>query len=102
MQVDFQRTGGAFGPPQRRSWTVDTADLAPEEALEMMRLVRSALIRKASKDAAPPRDLPRRYQYAITVEQDGQKHRVRISEVDLSDALRALVNWLSQRATHSG
>ena len=102
MQVDFQRTGGAFGPPQRRSWTVDTADLAPEEAQELMALVQSSGILNASEDAAAPRDVPRRYQYAITVEQDGQKHRVRISEVDLSDALRALVNWLSQRATHSG
>jgi hypothetical protein len=53
-------------------------------------------------EGAAPREVPRRYQYAITVEQDGQTHRVRISEVDLSDALRALVNWLSQRATHAG
>lgn len=102
MRVDFQRTGGAFGPPQRRSYTVDTADLTPDEAQELVALVQSSGILSASEEAAAPRDVPRRYQYAITVEQDGQTHRVRISEVDLSEALRALVHWLSQRATPSG
>jgi len=102
MRVDFQRTGGAFGPPQRRSCTVDTTDLAPNEAQELMSLVQSSGILTAGEDAAAPRDVPRRYHYSITVEQDGQKHSVRISAVDLSDALRALANWLSKRATHPG
>ena len=101
MRVDFQRTGGAFGLPQRRSCTVDTADLAPDEAQELVALVQSSGILSASEEAAAPRDVPRRYQYTITVEQDGQIHRVRISEVDLSEALRALIHWLSQRATLS-
>jgi hypothetical protein len=102
MRVDFQRTGGAFGPPQRRSYTVDTADLAPDEAQALTALVQASGILAAGEDAAAPRAVPGRYTYRITVEQDGQRHCVRVSEVDLTDTLRPLVDWLSQRATASG
>ena len=99
MRVDFQRTGGAFGPPQRRSYTVDTADLRPDEAQELTSLVQSSGILAVGEDAPAPQDVPRRYYYRITVEKDGQRHRVRVSEADFTTALRPLVDWLSQRGT---
>jgi hypothetical protein len=101
MRVEFQRTGGAFGPPQQRSYTIDTVDLAPEEAQALTALVQSSGILVAGEEATVPRDVPRRYRYRITVEQDGQNHRVHVSEADLPNALRPLVNWLSQRAIHT-
>lgn len=102
MRIEFQRSGGAFAPAQRRAYAIDTADLSQDEARELTTVVNSSGILDAPEDSPSPPASPDRFYYKIQVEEGGRNHTLRVSEVNMPEQLRPLINWLKQRATPGG
>lgn len=92
MRISFERTGGFAGIS--RTTTVDTATLPPEEANQLRQLVEAADFFHLPATITPPTPQPDRFQYQLTVEENGQQHTVRVSEQAAPDALRRLLEWL--------
>lgn len=104
MRIRFDRAGGFAAPAMRRSLTVDTEELAADEAEELLALVRRADIPDAaghqSAEASGPR--PDALHYRVIVEDGDDSHTVVASDADMPQTLRPLVQWLSERSTPPG
>ena len=96
MRISFERTGGFAG--MRLTTTVDTATLPPEEANQLRQLVEAADFFHLPATITSPSPQPDRFQYRLTVEENGQQHTVRVSEAAAPDALRPLIEWLMDAA----
>ena len=90
MKIKFLRTGGQ-GPISRRSASIDVSALPDAKAREAEQLV----------DSARFFELPEKFTYRITVEQEGRSHTVEAGQSTLSGPLHELVNWLMSKA-HPG
>jgi hypothetical protein len=102
MRIHFERSGGFGGQAMKRSAVVDSATLSEEEARELYELVGAANF-FALPAAPPPRaSQPDAFSYSITVEDGGRQHTVRLSEADVPESLRPLLDWLRRRATAGG
>jgi len=80
----------------RLSTTVESATLAAEDH----RLLRSLLEASDLTSTRPTRGpgAPDRLQYHVTVEDDGKTVELRLAENDVPEALRPLLDWLTERA----
>lgn len=90
VRVELVRTGGFAGVPVRVA--VDTADVGPEEAGEVRRLVAGAALTDAQPAPAPP-GRPDRFRYTLTVTVEGRTRQAAFGE-DASPERRALVDHL--------
>ena len=97
MRIAFERTGGFAG--MTVSGEVDTASLPPEEAQALREMVDAAGVYDLpARPSAPGAD---RFQYTLTVEDEGRRHTVEVGEAGASDALLALLRRLTILARRS-
>jgi hypothetical protein len=96
MRISFERTGGFAGISKKT--TVDTATLPPSEAQELPRLVEAADLFKLPERITSPNPQSDRFQYRLTVEDNGRQHTVTVSEAALPGTLRPLIEWLNNAA----
>jgi hypothetical protein len=91
MHVMLQRTGGFTGIPMKK--TVDVANMPVNEINELRQMVEAAKFFQM-----PPAILsapqPDRFQYEITIEQDGNRHTVKMAETAVPSELKPLLNWI--------
>jgi hypothetical protein len=93
LHVDFARSGGFAGLTLDTS--VDADDLPPEEQAELERLVRAVEGAAAVKTTRPGVD---RFQYDIAISRGKESKRFSVGETDLTPELKALSEWLLERA----
>ncbi len=96
MRISFQRTGGFAGIT--KTTTVDTATLAPNEAETLPRLVEAADLFRLPAQIPALNPQSDRFQYKLTVEDQGKQHTVTVSEAALPGTLKPLIEWLNQLA----
>jgi len=99
MWISFERTGGFAGISKKT--TVDTANLPPNEATELPRLVEVAGLFNLPEKITSTNPQADRFEYKLTVEDQGKKHTVTVSEAALPGTLRPLIEWLNQVARGS-
>ncbi|WP_199290366.1 protealysin inhibitor emfourin [Leptolyngbya sp. FACHB-36] len=93
MQVSFERSGGFAG--MLMTTTVDTASLPSEQSAQLRRLVDAADFFRLPA-TIPSGAQPDRFQYQITVEEDGRRHSVTVGEAAMPGTMRPLVEWLME------
>jgi hypothetical protein len=96
MRISFQRTGGFAGITKNK--TVDTATLSPNEADVLPRLVEAADLFKLPEQITSANPQSDRFQYKLTVEDQGKQHTVTVSESAMPGTLRPLIEWLNLAA----
>ena len=92
MRIGFERSGGYTGIPMTAD--VTTADLPPDQASELERLVEQAGLERFAKRSAAPGQ-PDRFTYHLRIEHDGGEREVWLADSDLDERTRPLVEWLS-------
>lgn len=93
LHVDFARSGGFAGLTLETS--VDAEDLPPKEQAELERLVSAVEGAGAVKSTRPGVD---RFQYDIEISRGKESKRFSVGEADLTPELKALSQWLLERA----
>ena len=88
------RSGGVAGT--RLSTAVESAALAAEDHQKLRSLVEASGL-AATRPAYGPQP-PDRMQYHLTVDDDGKKIDLRLGEEEVPEALRPLLDWLTDRA----
>jgi Emfourin len=88
------RSGGVAGA--RLSTTVESAELTAEDHQKLRSLVEASGL-AATPPAYGPRP-PDRLQYHLSVDDDGRKIDLRLGEEEVPEALRPLLDWLTDRA----
>ena len=91
MQVTVERTGGFTGIPLTK--TVDSATLSHQEAVRLHQMMDAADFFELPS-TIPSTPQPDRFQYRITVEQEGKQHSVTVGEAAVPVNLKPLLNWL--------
>ncbi|KAB8332853.1 hypothetical protein SD80_013200 [Scytonema tolypothrichoides VB-61278] len=95
MRISFERTGGFAGISRKK--TVDTANIAANEADQLPRLVEAADFFNLPEKITASATQPDRFQYKLTIEEEGREHTVTVSEAALPGTLRPLIEWLQQK-----
>jgi hypothetical protein len=91
MHITVERTGGFTGIPQTK--IVDSASLSQQEAASLHQMMDAAgFFELPSTISSTPQ--PDRFQYRITVEQEGKQHSVEVGETAVPAKLKPLLNWL--------
>jgi hypothetical protein len=96
LRITFERSGGFAGITI--STTVNTDDLSISEADELRRLIEEADFFNQPAVIAPHEPHPDRFQYEVTVQDDGRLHTIMVSEEVMPENLRPLIRWLSEAA----
>jgi hypothetical protein len=101
MIVRFTRSGGFSGI--RLTSQVDTASLPPDQADAVRRMVEGADFRNLPETTtAPATRGADRFEYVVTVEEEGRQHTVRTTDAAVPDALRPLLDYLTKAARARG
>jgi hypothetical protein len=93
LRIDFTRSGGFAGVTFETS--VDTGELTPEEREEAERLVSVVEAAEVPEGTRPGVD---RFQYDLTITRGSDSKHLSVGESDLTPELKALSNWLLERA----
>ncbi|MCC5657386.1 hypothetical protein LC608_10390 [Nostoc sp. XA010] len=96
MRISFERTGGFAGITKKTS--LDTDTLPPNEASTLVRLVEVADLFRLPEHITSLNPQSDRFQYKLTVEDNGKQHTVTVSEAALPGTLRPLIEWLQVTA----
>ncbi|MDZ8187606.1 MAG: hypothetical protein RMX96_22490 [Nostoc sp. ChiSLP02] len=96
MRISLERTGGFAGITKRT--TADTAELPANEADTLKRLVEAADFFRLPERITSPNPQSDRFQYKLTLEDNGRQHTVTVSEAALPGTLRPLIEWLQNTA----
>jgi hypothetical protein len=91
-KVIFERSGGFLEPPI--DLTLDLDSLAPHEAQHFMYLIEDADFFRFPEDLVTD-STDDEFIYTITVQAGDLQHRVRVSEMYLSEPLQMLIDELS-------
>ena len=91
-KIIFERSGGFLEPPI--DLTLDLDSLAPHEAQHLMYLIEDADFFRFPEDLVTD-STGDEFIYTITVEAGDLRHRVRVSEMYISEPLQMLVDELS-------
>src|SRR5215472_14204885 len=97
MRVSFERTGGFHPPAMRRRCAVDSQSLTEPDAEELGRLIAAADFAHLSQIRAPLEPRPDMFYYRICVEDGAEKHTLCVSDAEMSEGLRQLLNWLKSK-----
>jgi len=98
MKIEFTRTGGFAAPALRQHLEIDADDLPPQEARDLIKLVKEADISDLNPATNSYR-APDSFRYRITVTDGDVSHTATVSDADMPDALSPLIDWLSKRAS---
>jgi hypothetical protein len=100
MHIIFERSGGIAGRTVRTS--VDSSKLAPEEAQHLAQLVEDSGFFQLPATLPPPaQGGADRFQYRLTIDDDGRQHSVEMREDGVPPPARPLVDWLTRQARRS-
>src|SRR5262245_12137505 len=100
MRIQFQVDGGiAYFPGLSQPVTIDTAQLSQAEAAELGHLVDAAQFFDLPAAVSRRRGAADHRQYTITVEDGRRRHTVQLSDPVEGQALQALVDYISQKAS---
>jgi hypothetical protein len=91
MHLIVERTGGFTGIPLTK--TIDSASLSQQEAASLHQMMVAAGFFELPA-TIPSTPHPDRFQYQITVEQEGKRHSVTVGETAVPSNLKPLLNWL--------
>ena len=96
MRVEFTTEGGiAFFPGLSRPAVIDADDLAPADAAELKRLIDdAAFFDQPAQPRAMPKGAADYRQYTISVEDQGRRHAIRLSDPVETPQLQALLDFL--------
>jgi hypothetical protein len=97
MKISFERTGGFAG--MRMVITVDVDSLPEPDAATLRKLVTDADFFNLTEVHAG-QAIPDGFQYAITIEGEGQHRTLQMTDAAIPDKLRPLLENLSLRARH--
>jgi len=96
LRVQVERSGGFAGIS--RVWSLDTAELGPDAAARLHRLVDDVQGAGPARDtpqpgtAGAPPDVPDAFGYRVTVARDGQTWGVDVREDQAGEPLRTLID----------
>ena len=93
MRISFERTGGFAGMTKTK--TVDTASMPTNEANQLPQLLSAANFFNLPTNITSDPTVPDRFQYTLTVEDEGKKHTITVSEAALPVTLRPLIEWVN-------
>ena len=96
MQIHFERTGGVTG--RSLTATLDTETLSPEEAHRLREMVDAAGFFELPAVIVTPAPGVDRFYYTLTVDTAGRQHTVHTSDAAAPEALRPLLDWLTDVA----
>jgi len=95
MRVTLEQSGGFAGLMITK--TIDTQDLSPSEAKQLEQWVReSNFFQLTSIVEASPQ--PDRFGYTISVEMSGRTHAIDVSETNIPEKVRPIVEWMQARS----
>ena len=95
MRVEFRREGGFTGIPLTLDFETDS--LSPNEAAILQKAVETAGFFDLPAVISPPKIGADRFQYVLTVDQNGKHHSIEFSEPAPS-ALQNLLDFLVKLA----
>jgi hypothetical protein len=99
MHIQFTAEGGiAYFPGLNKPVSIDTAQLPPQEAAELERLVQAANFFDLPPAIAPPSGAADYLQYTISIESGDRQHNVQVSNFVEDPTLLALVSRLKAKA----
>jgi hypothetical protein len=96
MRMTFERSGGFAGITTTKVF--DTTTLPENEANQLRQLVDAANFFNLPPTITSTTSQPDRFQYQLTVEEKGKKHRVEFSEQAAPGSLRPLLDWVTAAA----
>jgi hypothetical protein len=96
MRVTFERTGGFAGISMTK--VVDTATLPENEANQLRQLLDAADFFHLPATITSTSRQADRFQYHLTVEDNGKQHTVEVSEQAAPETLSPLLEWLMAAA----
>ncbi|HET6418656.1 MAG TPA: protealysin inhibitor emfourin [Geobacteraceae bacterium] len=96
MRITFERTGGFAGITL--SATLDTENLAADEANELLQCVERADFFNLPERIVSPSPRPDRFQYKVNVQDGRGRHTITVSEDIMPADLKPLIQWLSEAA----
>lgn len=92
MRISLERSGGFAGIT--RTTNIDTATLPPNESNQVSQLIQSAGFFELPQAIASDTRGSDRFQYTLTVEDNGKQHTITVGESALSGDLKSLIEWL--------
>jgi len=99
MKIEYSRTGGFAAPALRQKLEIDTDDLTPDDARDLLGLVKHAQRSRVNPD--PHSDRSRdAFRYRVTITDGDVTHTVTASDAEMPEALVPLIDWLSDRAAN--
>ena len=96
MHIEFTRTGGFAGI--RLTTSVNTQDLAAEQASTLDKLVSDAGFFKLPEQLQSESSARDRFQYALTISSGQQTHSITVNDAAAPESLRPLLNYLTTLA----
>jgi hypothetical protein len=82
----------------RRRCMVDSQSLTAPDARELERLIAATDFAHLSQIRAPLEPRPDMFYYRICVEDGAEKYALHVSDAEMSEGLRRLLNWLKAKA----
>jgi hypothetical protein len=102
MRIQYKVDGGfAYFPGLHQPITVDTDELPTEQAGKLERLIETAGFFDLPAVSPPPRGAADYLQYTISVTAPSRKHTVRLTDPIRDPHVRALVDYLEEKARES-
>lgn len=96
MRITFERSGGFAGLTTTKVFDTDT--LPGNEANQLRQLVDAADFFRLPANIASKGHQADRFQYELTVEDNGKQHGVSVSEQAVPGTLRPLIDWITAAA----
>ena len=96
MRINFERSGGFAG--MVISKVVDSTSLSPDKANQMRQLVDAADLFRLPSTITSRTTQPDRFQYRLTLEDNGKQHTVEVGEQAVPGTLRPLLEWIMAAA----
>lgn len=97
MRIRFERSGGFANISLKAE--IDSAELPPERAKELARLVENAHPFDQPAQPASSTSMPDQFQYEVTIEDGSRAKTIHTSDDAAPDDLKLLFDFLSQEAT---
>jgi hypothetical protein len=92
MLIQFERTGGFAG--MRKAVTLNTESLPQEEGRKLKEMIDVAGFFDLPAKFPLPKKGADFFQYSITVESEGKKHTIEVSDPAVPATLRPLIQYL--------
>ncbi len=94
MLIQFERRGGFAGI--RKDTKLNTDFIPPDEAQELLELIEKADFFNLQEKFPVPKRGADHFQYRLTIEKEGKKHTIEVSDPAVPVALKPLLQFLSK------